>query len=454
MNHTSQSSIVLAAATALVGQACTQEDPDTAFGGAQTSSSPTGGGRDPTAADTDGRTTGDGSSAGASGGSSGEFKFDLGSPDAGSVTDPCNAYSYIWIADSAQNAVSKVNTQSMVEEGRYRVHPGEGDPSRTSVSLSGDVAIANRSGGVTKVYAHEEDCVESNGMPGIQTSSGADDVLEWGLEECIAWHVPMAYTTQRPVAWSPGEPNPDVQCAYTGETVWTTGAMIGTPGSVVTTVLDGDTGAIVQEIPMPEIEIGSYGPYGAAFDSEGNYWFIDSGNDGPEQELVRVNPDDYAYDIWITPPGQSPYGFALDTNGRPWISGTGTGILRFDPDTESFDLIEDIQGLGMQQDGAGRMWISAHGELDLSGGFPLPWEGVNAFDIETMELVQKLQLPAAGARGVSIDFEGNVWVVDIQTAFRVDPATETHERYDGLDGPYTYSDMTGWGLANVTQPEG
>src|SRR5690606_36637833 len=99
-------------------------------------------------------------------------KFDLGvQPDAG---DGCGGggggnveFSYIWVANSAQGTISKINTVTMVEEGRYVVRPDSaGNPSRTSVNLAGDVAVANRYGGVTKVLARTEDCVESNGMPG------------------------------------------------------------------------------------------------------------------------------------------------------------------------------------------------------------------------------------------------------------------------------------------------
>lgn len=435
---------------------CTQTPPDDPSGFAQTGATAMqgtqtdGGGTQGSAAtDTADATQGSDESS-----SSGAFKFDLGAPDVGGAVDPCGDFSYIWIANSAQSTVSKLNTQTMVEEGRYRVHPQEGNPSRTSVSLSGDVAIANRWGGVTKVYANSDDCMESNGTAGLQTSTGAADVLDWGDEECIAWHVPMNHTTQRPIAWSPGQRVPGEECEYMNERVWTTGADVNTQGSVVTTVLDGETGAVVQEIPMPDIVIGAYGPYGAAFDPSGNYWFIDSGNDGPEQELVRVDPNDFSYDVWITPPEQYPYGFAVDTNGRPWISGTGTGILRFDPESETFALIEGREGLGMQQDGQGRMWVAAYGELDFSGGFPIPWEGVFGFDIDSMQLLEEIQLPASGARGVSIDFQGNVWVVDALSAFRLDPMTQSFDNYAGLNGPYTYSDMTGWGLANVTQPEG
>jgi hypothetical protein len=111
-------------------------------------------------------------------------KFDVLSPDGGAL--PCGGgvgpgdgtHSYIWIANSSQGTVSKINTQTVIEEARYIVRPdSQGNPSRTSVALSGNVAVANRSGGVVKIYANPDDCQESNGMAGIQTSGGAADVL-------------------------------------------------------------------------------------------------------------------------------------------------------------------------------------------------------------------------------------------------------------------------------------
>jgi hypothetical protein len=75
-------------------------------------------------------------------------------------------FSYIWVANSGEGTISKIDTQTLVEHGRYRVRPDSaGSPSRTSVNLSGDVAVANRNGGVTKVYADPADCKESNGSP-------------------------------------------------------------------------------------------------------------------------------------------------------------------------------------------------------------------------------------------------------------------------------------------------
>ncbi|MEX1363720.1 MAG: hypothetical protein AB1Z98_11370, partial [Nannocystaceae bacterium] len=122
--------------------------------------------------------TGTGSDDADSSGGGGPL-LDVGSPGGG--FDGCGCeLAYIWVANSAEGTVSKINTSTMVEEGRYLTRPdGNGDPSRTSVNLAGDVAVANRFGGLVKFRADASTCVEHNGMPGIQTSSGPTDVLPW-----------------------------------------------------------------------------------------------------------------------------------------------------------------------------------------------------------------------------------------------------------------------------------
>src|SRR5690606_2977024 len=101
----------------------------------------------------------------------GGVKWDtIAVPDAG---PPCGAgwgseleFSYLWAANSSQGTISKIDTKTVTETGRYMVRPDSaGSPSRTSVSLTGHVAVANRNGGVTKIYADEKYCKESNGIP-------------------------------------------------------------------------------------------------------------------------------------------------------------------------------------------------------------------------------------------------------------------------------------------------
>jgi hypothetical protein len=393
--------------------------------------------------------TGDASTAAVTSTTTEGPKFDLGEmPDAGrgvctgqgmGMGDP--EFSYIWIANTVQGTITKLDTQTMVEQGRYQTRPDiNGSPSRTSVNLSGDVAVANRNGGVTKVYARVDDCQDTNGTPGIQTSSGKDDILAWGQEECVAWHTPFAYTTQRPVAWTAGVLNV-ATCKYEGQKLWTAGADAQAQMNIDVVLLNGDDGSIEATIPVP-VAVAGFGAYGGAVDAEGDFWFMTYTNSFP---LVEVDLEDHTYQIYTPPPELHPYGITIDRKGRVWFGADLGGTARFDPATMTWNSLPGVTGLGIQEHPDGYMWMGTW-----------PTTGIQAIDTETMALGPFIALPSPSqTKGVSIDFYGNVWLVDMtNSAWRIDPDTLEYEVYTGLDQPYTYSDMTGWGLSNVSNPQG
>src|SRR5690606_15913782 len=160
-----------------------------------------------------------------------------GSPCMGGGTD---ATSYIWIANSGEGTVSKIDTMSGVELGRYIVRADSaGSPSRTSVNNRGDVAVANRLGGVTMVRANVDDCVEVNGTPGIQTSNGPGDIRPAGEEECVVWRAEIPHGDNRPVAWTSGFADPGT-CTWFDRDVWTAWSDVAL-GTAVVALLDGET---------------------------------------------------------------------------------------------------------------------------------------------------------------------------------------------------------------------
>ena len=355
-------------------------------------------------------------------------------------------FSYIWVANSAQGTLSKINTQTLEEEARYITRPdGSGRPSRTSVNLSGDVAVASRDGGVTKFFVREEDCQESNNMPGIQSSTGKNDVLAWNVEECRAWHTPFAGNgiATRPVAWTAGTFN-QVSCTWDNQQLWTQSALLGQAGSMEIHRLNGETGEIEDTVPAPNVDLGSWGAYGGAVDGDDNFWFSTHGSGSPPT-LSRVDAETLELQTWPVPNGLAPYGMTFDSEGHAWVAGYAGGTARFTPEDESWDVV-NVTGLGMQADSEGRVWVANYS----------PSSGVTAIDVDTLEILDFIPIPGGGTtKGVSIDFYGYVWLVNMgSNAYRVDPETHDYESYDGLDGAYTYSDMTGAGLKNVAFPTG
>lgn len=363
--------------------------------------------------------------------------FDLGSiPDAGpfgSCTTGSGKngepeFSYLWAANSSQGTISKIDTQTVTEVGRYLVRPdGAGSPSRTSVSLSGHVAVANRYGGITKIYATSDLCQESNGTPGIQTSTDAT-YLPWGDDECIAWHTPFAYQSQRPVAWVQGELDPS-GCQYTNERLWTSG-MNG--GSIDVLLLDGDTGVVIDMVNVPGLVADGYGLYGGAVDGEGNFWATQLGS---ANKLTRIDIDDLSHEIWNAPPGPWWYGMTVDSEGYVWMC--GDSVARFDPVTETFmtSAVGGYTGCMAETGADGLLWMSS-------------FNGVIGVNRETLQVEKTWSTP--GSYGVSIDFYGYVWTVASgNSAHRVDPDTGQVTSYNGLVGAYTYSDMTGYALSHA-----
>jgi hypothetical protein len=360
---------------------------------------------------------------------------DIGVPTCGGMgmggDDP--DFSYIWIANSAQNTISKIDTQTLVELGRYLVRPDNlGNPSRTSVNLSGDVVTASRDGGFTKFHARIEDCVESNGIPGIQTSNSAA-FLPYAEEECRAWHTPMAYASQRPAAWTQGTFNKN-SCSYSNQKVWTSGNNVPEDGAVDVLLVNGDTGAIEATIPVTGVLADFYGIYGAAVDKDGNFW----GSQLSQGFLVNINLQTLAVKQW--PMAASGYGMTVDSKGYVWTC--SSQAARFDPMTETWQVANVGGSGGCMEDGLGTLYMSGGGNT------------IVAVDTETLTVKQTYPVPQY-VHGISIDFYGQVWGVSMSSqAYRVNPLDSTFLTFEGLVGAYTYSDMTGFALSNVGTPSG
>jgi hypothetical protein len=78
---------------------------------------------------------------------------------------------------------------------------------------------------------------------------------------------------------------------------------------------------------------------------------------------------------------------------------------------------------------------------------------MRAIDTETVLPIKDYVIPNY-VHGVSIDFAGMVWGVTFggSEAYRLDPESEEVQTFNQLVGAYTYSDMTGFALDSVGNP--
>ena len=109
---------------------------------------------------------------------------------------------FIWVPNN-NGTVSKVNTETGDELGRYRVVPPglpeNGSPSRTTVDLEGNCWVGNRCAGtVVKIGLYEAgNWIDRNGDSICQTSQDTngdgditnDEILPWGQDECVLYEV-------------------------------------------------------------------------------------------------------------------------------------------------------------------------------------------------------------------------------------------------------------------------
>jgi hypothetical protein len=395
----------------------------------------------------------------ASGGSSGAVtgggpKFDLGgTPDAGSMGcgdsggEPDTMFSYIWIANSGQGTVSKINTKTGIEEGRYYVEGGS--PSRTSVNLQGDVAVSARDpGGVTKIAAIKERCVDSNGDGQISTSTGPNDILPKGSDECVLWFKPIPSPSYsygpRATAWEGVKADP-VTCVVPTPRLWF--GWMDAQSTAHFMRVDGSTGATLDEVTYPWPNGDGYAPYGGAVNAAGDF-FATGLNLGPAVKIDAVTLQVTDYGI----AGGCKYGMTLDADGNIWNGGCiGGNMYVYDVAKAQWFDIGNAAGSrvnGVMADREGNIW----------GAGSDPCRLVHV-DAKTRTYVNpSIPLPGCSSPwGVSVDVDGYVWVVDMSAnvAFKVDPDTyQVVLTVGGLVNPYTYSDMTGAGLNLQVNPPG
>lgn len=354
---------------------------------------------------------------------------------------------FIWIANSAENTVSRLDTDTGWEVARYEVCI---DPSRTSVDNNGNVWVGCRGDGhVVKIALDEIDCKDKNGNGVIETSKDIDgdhkislnnpqEILPMNKDECVIVKVaPYGFqSTPRGVA-----------ADKTGD-VW-----VGFWNEMKVAKLDKDTGLVKAEIAIPA------NPYGLALDQTGDVWV--SGRGG--NLLVRINTkkQPLEFQSFAPPfPCVQLYGIAVDPNGNIWLGNSDCPyVLVFLPNSEIWKKVEiDIskgytRGVAVSKKG---IVYFAHNSFGCGG----KGSSVTLVSADTFTMIDNFSLgeaPQRGPVGVALDMMGRLWTVNQCTATATCLDAETGEiigEYPVGNGPYTYSDMTGYALKTVGMFQG
>ena len=350
---------------------------------------------------------------------------------------------FIWVPNSNLGTISKVDTKTGKELGRYRTGPKSPstNPSRTTVDLQGNCWVGNRgTGTVVKVGLYENGQYEDrNGNGAIETSKDLNndgvisdsETLDWGKDECVLLETVViegkegSYKPGKYTGGYSSRPGPRGIAIDSNNNLWA-----GTFGNSKNKYyyINGKTGQIMKTV---DVSSQGHAAYGAVIDKNGILWSSSLSN-----SLLKFNPADNS--MKIIDVKHTTYGIALDKNNHLFVAGWGHNKLsRINITTDKVEWTISTGNRtypkGLTVDDNGDVWVAHYYEDAV-----VRWSN----DGKKKATIKVGRQPS----GVAIDAEGKPWSVNYSDQYlkRINPATNSVELEKLIKGNhYSYSDMTG-----------
>ncbi|PKN56716.1 MAG: hypothetical protein CVU56_14675 [Deltaproteobacteria bacterium HGW-Deltaproteobacteria-14] len=399
---------------------------------------------------------------------------------------------FLWAANHDDDTVSKIDTRTMKEVGRYRVCNG---PSRTAVDLDGNGFVTCRfDGGVTKIAVVDPDCEDRNNNLVIDTSRDLDgngiiqgaELLAAGQDECVLWtKYPAGSGTTYATTC-----NETYICGRAAGVDVNNNVWIGIWNNSRLYQLNGATGATIKSWPL------AIHPYGLAVGKDGMIWIASR---DPNGAISRVNPQTGAEVVWKTgsanysTPGTAQaygtasaastdnYGITIDPWGAIWLGQySAAGLKRFVPNADGLtgtfygpygrpDGNATTRGVGVKVNYTAQGVLTGaevySGHQYSACGNTVSYAKLDASGAVLSHGV--IAVPGlSGSIGNAVDVDGNVWGVSYctGTATRYTVAYGAAPNYTPTvtvagnvtigTHPYSYSDMTGQALRDLAGVDG
>lgn len=333
----------------------------------------------------------------------------------------------LWVSATNDETVVKINTRNcdIIDE-----YPTFGShPSRTAVSLDGSLWVGNRG------FRDADDVGTGNA---VHLDPQGNLICRANVTGTGSAAVRAVTLDQNGDAWLG---------SWDKRTIYRVSGWEVEPGNAI----DGmPTCRILQEVPLAS------NPYGAAVDSRGFLWTSGIGGDVTKIDtrdgtVVAVVPRNGYIQEGETRRALSPswYGMAIDMRDNVWygVWGSNEGLVaRVDGKTHEvqyFSTQRAGQTRGMAVDFEGNIWAAGWGGRAI---FKFSPDGELMHTIDVGDSIV----------GVAIDADGQVFGVSSNRAYRYSTSPPYRElcRTEGLPTLYTYSDMTGMQLLNITVRNG
>jgi streptogramin lyase len=366
---------------------------------------------------------------------------------AGELTlqrDPRQALT-LWVPNTDEGSVSKIDALDAVEVARYRTRGRY--PIRVAVDHRGDAWVLDGAQAgiahLTKLAGVRDRCRDRNG-DGLQTSQGPFDLLPLGADECVLLDLPLGAAGEDARALIiDGTVAPDMERAGN---VW-----IGFVGSQRVRSFDGENGAALQEVRLPEVR-----PYAGAFDSYGALWLLDRAG-----ILARVEPSEtttLTFRLVVPFACYALEALDIDRDDRLLLTGSSCeSVYSYDPRRASWHQtrVPDL--------------LSPRGVVTLDGDAWVAYESgqLGHVQLDPLRVGASVALEAEGVSpfetaAVSADSLGKLWAISVQggpngsgVASRFEPDTmQVSAQVPVGLGPRGGGDLSGIGLGDDFAREG
>lgn len=363
------------------------------------------------------------------------------------LTEEWDALPYLWVPNSATATVSKLDTVSGRELGRYATGPNDTMvPTVAAVDLDGSCWVGNRGGGtVVKIGLLENGGCVDRDLDGEITTSTDDDgngditgseLLDWGDDECVLVETVLVSGSEG--AHVPDDGHDDYAAnglqalaVDAAGNVWA-----GVRNSQRFYLLDGSDGEVLDQL---DVGVDEVTPSAAAVSGDGMLW----SSSWPDPWLLAIDPatgDRIRVDL-----AHGSAGLALGPGNGLLVTGfEDAAVSRVDTTLKEVEWSQAayFQAYGVATGDDGRTWVVSAAPNYLTRYSP---QGVSTGTVT-----------AIGApMGVAVDQDGKVWVLPsrTQSVFRYEPDFISFELEKPLVDTFGHDaagDLTGILARNLT----
>ncbi|MEJ6950100.1 VWA domain-containing protein [Natronospora cellulosivora (SeqCode)] len=320
---------------------------------------------------------------------------------------------YLWIANSDEPTVSKIDMTTGEELEKFYVGPhAESEANYIAVDKHANSWLINEYDGLL-LKIHIDENIREESIEQMQDNS---DILEWGEDDRV--EVIKDFATDF---------IPKTLAVDKNNIIW-----VGLTGINSNKIMGFDSaGNVINE----GIEI-SIQAYNSVIDNSNNLWLIEENSN----QLVKVNLEEGEYKEYFS--NNNLHNIAVDNNNYLWfINESANELYKFDVEEEKFTFLLFYNGLfkDIVIDSMNNVWAICESGTILK-------INENGKVLDTIKINDEIY-----PESIIIDFDNDFWVIDktLDSVFRIDSNANIMANIKIGSNPSVWGDMNSYILWNI-----